>query len=52
MGNTAMKQCQMCKSTDVDLKQPGINAYYQCNNCGERWKQSLKFVLEVALSFP
>jgi uncharacterized protein (DUF983 family) len=38
MGNTANKQCPMCRSTDVDQKYVTTELYYQCNACGERFK--------------
>ena len=36
MGNT-MGNCPMCKSANIDQKQPGPNTYYECNKCGYQW---------------
>ena len=38
MGNTANRQCPMCHSNDIDQKWNFTAAYFQCNNCGERFK--------------
>ena len=32
------KQCPMCGSTDIDQKYVTTTPYYQCNKCGERFK--------------
>ena len=39
MGNTANKQCPMCRSTDIDQKYVTTQVFYQCNACGERFKE-------------
>jgi len=38
MGNVANRLCLMCRSTDIDQKWVIANSYFQCNDCGERWK--------------
>lgn len=38
MGNVANRQCPMCRSTDIDQKWNFSNYYFQCNKCGERFK--------------
>ena len=38
MGNTANKQCPMCRSTDIDQRYVTTQIFYQCNACGERFK--------------
>ena len=35
----ANKQCPTCRSTDVDQKYVTTESYYQCNQCGERFKK-------------
>jgi hypothetical protein len=38
VGNVANRQCPMCRSTDIDQKWNFSNYYFQCNKCGERFK--------------
>jgi transposase-like protein len=38
----ANKQCPICRSTDVDQKYVTTEPYYQCNQCGERFKKLLR----------
>jgi hypothetical protein len=35
----ANKQCPICRSTDVDQKYITTEPFYQCNQCGERFKK-------------
>ena len=35
----ANKQCPICRSTDVDQKYVTTEPFYQCNQCGERFKK-------------
>ena len=38
MGNVANKQCPMCRSTDIEQIYVTTYSFYQCNACGERFK--------------
>ena len=38
MGNVANKQCPMCRSTDIEQIYVTTYSFYQCNKCGERFK--------------
>lgn len=38
MGKVANKQCPMCRSTDIEQIYVTTYSFYQCNACGERFK--------------
>lgn len=38
LGNVANKQCPMCRSTDIEQIYVTTYSFYQCNACGERFK--------------
>ena len=38
MGNVANKHCPMCRSTDIEQIYVTTYSFYQCNACGERFK--------------
>jgi predicted RNA-binding Zn-ribbon protein involved in translation (DUF1610 family) len=38
MGKVANKQCPMCRSTDIEQIYVTTYSFYQCNGCGERFK--------------
>lgn len=38
LGKVANKQCPMCRSTDIEQIYVTTYSFYQCNACGERFK--------------
>ena len=38
MGNVANKKCPMCRSTYIEQNYVTTESFYQCNKCGERFK--------------
>ena len=50
VGNVANRQCPMCRSTDIDQKWTFGNYYFQCNKCGERFKDWNLFYSEYRVS--
>jgi ribosomal protein L37AE/L43A len=38
LGNVANRQCPMCHANDIQQIWVVSNSYFQCNKCGERFK--------------